>query len=409
MSIAKSRVGIVGGSFAGCAVAHALQRVGCDVTIYERTRGELRDRGAGVGIPAALRDDLVSAGYIRPAMPVCPASERVWIGRDGDADAGRVLWTQPLAASVNNWGVLWWELRKQLDSNVYREGVAITDIINEGESGATVVLEGGIRERFDLVVGADGYRSKVRSVVQPGARPSYAGYVLFRGNYVESMLPEPHAAYLPHALKTVVFPGGHAVFSILPSFTGGAEPGHRIINWTIHTKPPEGMRFDDPSSLPPGTVNEELIAHYRQLVDRHFPPYFARVVRVTEPQFLFLQPIYDQTMATYVSGRVVLAGDAATVTRPHTASGAAKALEDALALERAARGHADWSSALKAYDEERCAAGNRLVELGRRLGRAQVEETPDWPSMTAEQWEQWTRASLAGQKLYVNVVASDEA
>ncbi len=64
-----------------------------------------------------------------------------------------------------------------------------------------------------------------------------------------------------------------------------------------------------------------------------------------------------------------------------------KALQDALALERACQEHDSWDEALAAYDRERCSPGNELVELGRRLGRAQVEETPDWTSMTAADFD----------------------
>lgn len=47
-------VAIIGGSIAGCAAAIALRRVGCEVTVYERSRGTLEDRGAGIGMPLAL-------------------------------------------------------------------------------------------------------------------------------------------------------------------------------------------------------------------------------------------------------------------------------------------------------------------------------------------------------------------
>ena len=50
----RLRVGIVGGSIAGCAAAIELERAGCEVTIFERSTGSLKDRGAGIGIPFAL-------------------------------------------------------------------------------------------------------------------------------------------------------------------------------------------------------------------------------------------------------------------------------------------------------------------------------------------------------------------
>ena len=50
------RVGIVGGSIAGCTAAIELVRLGCEVTLFERTGEELKDRGAGIGVPPSVID-----------------------------------------------------------------------------------------------------------------------------------------------------------------------------------------------------------------------------------------------------------------------------------------------------------------------------------------------------------------
>ena len=42
------RVAIVGGAIAGCAAAIELGRLGCEVTVFERSPGRLEDRGAGI-------------------------------------------------------------------------------------------------------------------------------------------------------------------------------------------------------------------------------------------------------------------------------------------------------------------------------------------------------------------------
>ena len=97
----------------------------------------------------------------------------------------------------------------------------------------------------------------------------------------------------------------------------------------------------------------------------------------------------------------MLIGDAGTVSRPHTGSGATKALQDALALEQLAQEHSDWDDLLAAYNTERVEVGRSLVEMGRRIGRAQVEETPDWGSMSPHDFEAWTEATLAGEQLYL--------
>lgn len=87
--------------------------------------------------------------------------------------------------------------------------------------------------------------------------------------------------------------------------------------------------------------------------------------------------------------------DAAGVSRPHTATGAVKALQDALCLERVLREGPELSAALERYADERSAAGAHLVELGRRMGRALAEDVPDWPAMGQDEVGVWFRGVLA--------------
>lgn len=89
------------------------------------------------------------------------------------------------------------------------------------------------------------------------------------------------------------------------------------------------------------------------------------------------------------------------MTRPHTASGAVKALQDALCLERSLRASSSAAEALHRYAEERSAEGARLVGLGRRLGRELVENTPDWPTMGPAEVDALSRAALNGADSYL--------
>lgn len=61
--------------------------------------------------------------------------------------------------------------------------------------------------------------------------------------------------------------------------------------------------------------------------------------------------------------------------------------------------HEDWQPVLDTYTTERTTAGNSIVELGRRIGHAQVESTPPWSAMTPADFEEWTAATLSGSKL----------
>jgi 2-polyprenyl-6-methoxyphenol hydroxylase-like FAD-dependent oxidoreductase len=58
------RVGIIGGSIAGCATAALLHRAGHDVIVFERSGSDLVSRGAGIGTPATVWQDMMARGLI---------------------------------------------------------------------------------------------------------------------------------------------------------------------------------------------------------------------------------------------------------------------------------------------------------------------------------------------------------
>jgi 2-polyprenyl-6-methoxyphenol hydroxylase-like FAD-dependent oxidoreductase len=402
MAIAGSRVGVIGGSIAGCAAAIALQRAGCDVTVFERSSAGLRDRGAGIAIPVALRESLIARDYLDKNYPFWPAKRRDWIIKQGDVPRGRVLWEQPGEASLNNWSILWKSLRKRVADSDYREGVPVRSF-DQDAAGVSVALHDGSRERFDVLIGADGYRSATRAHMFPGTSPEYAGYVLWRGNFPEARVRDREPLDMAdeaHAWHTICFPGGHGVIYMIPGDEDRADVGHRRVNWAIYADTPDGVVLDEPGSVAPGQISDQLESEMHWLVAEHFPPWHASLIELTESDEISIQPIYDEKVPNYVAGRVALLGDAGTVTRPHTGSGATKALQEAMLLEDLCGEHDDWQTVLDTYDAERTAAGNSIVELGRRIGAAQVENTPPWRSMTHADFEQWTEDTLSGTRLY---------
>lgn len=399
--VAGSRVGVVGGSIAGCAMAVAAGRLGCDVTVFEASSGELKDRGAGIFIPLPVREQLAASGYLAADTPYCHPPERLWVTADPANPLGRVMWRHGFPGAAHNWGVLWRALRSRVPDGKYHKGKAIRDCKGDTD-GVTVVLEDGSAERFDVLVGADGYCSTVRRAVCPDVRPAYAGYVLWRGNYKERLVVDPAAAaVLDAGFLTICFPGGHAIIYLIPGQDGGTGQGRRRVNWAIYGSPPSGMEFDEPTSIPPGRVPGPLVARLEQILEEHLPPVWAAVVRAGGPDVLSVQPIYDHAAPTSVRDRVVLVGDAAALCRPHTASGAVKAMQEAVAFEAAGSAHGTWPEALAAFEAERCPAGAEIVEISRLLGQGLVERSPDWASMTNEQAELFITSLIAGHTLYM--------
>ncbi|MFD9408829.1 monooxygenase [Streptomyces sp. NPDC059989] len=393
-------VAVVGGSIAGCAIATAAARAGAgEVVVVERTHGRLQDRGVGLCIHNGRAVELGARGALPGGIAAHRLERRRWIVRDDGAAAGgaggRVIWEQQFPFHSYHWGLLWRGLRESVpDSVVYRPGETVTGVEEAGTEGAGLRLSGGSVERYDLVVGADGYRSVVRAALCPESRPHYAGYVCWRGNFEAARLAElgADADSVPEAVTTVCFPGGTCVVYRIPG------PDGPRVNWVLYAAPPKDgqLRFDDPTSFPPGGLTPELAGHLGALLDREFPPYWGRALALTDPADVFVQPIYDLETARTAGGRLLLAGDAASVVRPHNTSGAAKALQDATAFADGWRRSDSVEELLRDYQDARGAAGRDLVALARRLGRAQVERTPAWTAMNGREMTAWWQAQLAG-------------
>jgi len=91
----------------------------------------------------------------------------------------------------------------------------------------------------------------------------------------------------------------------------------------------------------------------------------------------------------YRKGRICLAGDAGAYARPHSAAGALKGINDAIALAEALRTHRSLDEALTDWDRTQTETNNNLVRFGNQLGRALVTEIPDWSGMDAGGMEKW--------------------
>ncbi|MFG3052136.1 FAD-dependent monooxygenase [Kitasatospora sp. NPDC048239] len=393
-------IAVVGGSIAGCAFARAAARNGAEqVVVLERTPGRLEDRGVGLCVHDDRFAELAQAGHLDDGIRRHRLTERHWVARDGAAGPrGRLLWVQPMPFHSYHWGVLWQALRERTpDTVAFRLAETVAGAGGD-QAGAWVEGADGRRESYDLVIGADGYRSMVREAVCPEARPEYAGYICWRGSF-----PSEHLAELPGGAGvwpeteaiTACFPGGQCVIYRIPGLT----PGSTQVNWVLYGAPPAelGRRLDNPTSIPPGELTDELLSHGRRLAEEQLPPYWAGVLGLTPAERTFVQPIYDLETPRRAAGRLLLAGDAATVVRPHNTSGAVKAVQDAWAFENAWREGGSWAELLDSYDRERGQVGRELVALGRRLGTAQVgPHAPDWSAIDEAGMTAWWQHQVTG-------------
>src|SRR5579863_8775675 len=99
--------------------------------------------------------------------------------------------------------------------------------------------------------------------------------------------------------------------------------------------------------IPPPPFRPDVIARVKADARALIAPQVAEIFARSAP---FFQPIYDLASPQIVFGRVVLAGDAAFVARPHAGAGTTKAALDAACLADSLRDAGDDIDAgLKRY------------------------------------------------------------
>ncbi|SDE81140.1 2-polyprenyl-6-methoxyphenol hydroxylase [Massilia sp. PDC64] len=362
---------IIGGSLGGLLAANTLRTIGWRVDVFERSPHALDSRGGGI----VLQPDVLHAFHfagIRPAGALGVASgDRIYLDR-----AGTVVRRDYQPQTQTSWNMLHGTLRRALPDDCIHPGETLERIEQAGGQ-VRAVFAGGRVEAGDLLIGADGARSTVRSLMLPEVRPDYSGYVAWRG-----LVPEPDLDADSRAVLDGVFAFQHddgeqmLLEYLVPGEDGSTAPGHRRWNWVWYRK----IGQDDlPAlltdrtgrthtfSLPPGALPDAQAALLRDKARELLAPQFDALVQKTrEP---FIQAILDLAVPRMVFGRVLLLGDAAFVPRPHTAGGAAKAAANALALAQALqRTDQPIDARLQEWEVLQLRAGRAMVDWGRRLG-----------------------------------------
>lgn len=366
------RILIVGGSIGGLFAGVLLHRAGFDVSVTERSVHGLEGRGAGLVAQREVFAILREIGVEHLAHVGVTAHERIYLDLAGD-----IIHRQRTPQTQLSWDVLFRTFRHLLPDERYHIDRQAVSVAQE-PGGARVTYADGREERADLVIGADGVGSTLRSAVAgPHSRPSYVGYATWRGLVPEAEVPGTAAGQLFDRFAFYEMPGSHILGYLVPGPDGSTAAGRRRYNWVWYRRytPQEldGVLTDidgvrRPFSLAPGRVRPDVAAAMKADAARLLPPAFAEVV-AAEPR-PFLHAIFDYAPAHMIAGRVALMGDAAFVARPHTAMGVAKAAGDAFALRDALVNGQDIDGALAAYAAERMPVGAAIVEYGQRLGRS---------------------------------------
>ncbi|MQM27463.1 FAD-dependent monooxygenase [Glycomyces albidus] len=352
VSSTSNRAVVVGAGIGGLAAAAALRRIGWHVEVFERA-AEIGEVGAAVSIAPNAVKALRELG-LEPALRSA-ASELD--GLESRSRSGRRITGVDAAVLRDRYGAGLYNVHRAALHAILLEalgGVPVrtgcTAIEAESdEDHATVVLDGPdgrIAVDADLVVAADGVRSRLRADLfgtYPG--PAYAGYTVWRG-----LVPADAAARIGVPARLSETWGRGARFGHAPIGDGRAY-------WYAFENAEAGAAHEHRAAA--------LVSRF---ADWHHP--IPALLAATPDEALLRGDVFylSEPLESFAAGRVALLGDAAHAVTPDIGQGACLAVEDAvvLAAELAA---SPVPEALRAYDAARRPRTQELARQSGAIGR----------------------------------------
>lgn len=366
---------IIGGSLGGLFAGLLLRQAGWDVTVFERSTGDLASRGVGIGTHVELFEIMRRLGITVDDSIGVSFTSRFCLDQ-----SGAVIARLPFEKTLTSWTLLYRALRRHLPNACYRPGMQL-EYIAQHAGGVTAVFADGTRVESDLLVGADGLHSTVRACAFTAPAPTYAGYVGWRGVIEENAVPQVARGELFESYAFFLPPRDMMLSYLQPGADDDLRPGRRRMNWLwyhpVHPAELPAMCTDargrHHAAIPPPLIRPEVVAAFRVEARAILPPQFIALTEATPAPFL--QPIFDLDLPRLVAGRVALLGDAASVARPHVGAGVTKAGLNAAWLTDALAAVPDIDAALSVYQVQARSFGAALVARARFLG-AYLEDPP---------------------------------
>ncbi len=340
----QGRVLIVGGGIAGLATAAGLARAGIACEIVERTP-QWQPVGAGIVLGVNAMRVMRGLGL---AEAVAARGRRLGQGAITD-HLGRPIGTSDFGLLEADLGptiaIHRAALHEVLLAGTGEVPVSLgttVDAIDSRADHTRVRLSDGREERYDLVIGADGIRSRVRELLFGEVPLTYSGYTCWR--------------------LVVDFPVDDVQMREMWGF--GQRFGIVAID-DAHVycfavaNAPRGQTDSGPGLL--GRFRERFAGFGGQV-----PQILAAL---ESPDQLIHNDLEELPAGPWFDGRAVLIGDAAHALTPNMGQGAAMALEDSMVLVELLASGMPVVDALPALVARRESRVRWVQDQSRRIGR----------------------------------------
>jgi FAD-dependent urate hydroxylase len=342
------KVVVVGGGIAGLCAGIVLRETGHAVTVYERSAA-IESGGHGLCMWPNGAKALNALGLEEAMRSLSPHLSAVrFRTRDGELLVDIPL--EPLTATTGQRPypirrrALWLALRDRLGEERLVLGAECVDVGQDPERGVTATFADGRSATGDLLIGADGIRSRVR---ERCFGPATLRSLSWDWEGVVRREPELNP---PDVFTFFVGDGRRA--AMLPISDDD-------VYWffDIHER-----------DISPGMpVRDQLRGLFGE-----WAPEVNRLIDSIDPAHAQCLELCDlEPLRSIVSGKIALVGDAAHATSPWLGQGAAMAAEDALVLAHYLRTTSvGVEDALVRYERERRERTSRIVEGARAKGEA---------------------------------------
>ncbi|KAA2258137.1 NAD(P)-binding protein [Solihabitans fulvus] len=349
---------VIGGGIAGPVTALALRKAGIEATVHEAHPGPSDGVGAMLTVaPNGLNalkvvgaDDVVRAvGQPVPGMVM------------GDSRGNRFVESPGLSGLPASQAMARSDLFRVLHDHAVANGVRVEHGkrlvgVDETPTGVTARFADGSTATADILIGADGIRSTVRTLIdQDAPGPEYGGVLSFGGIATGSGVPaEPGVM--------------HFVFGA--AFIGyWAQPDGTIV-WFGSLPHAEPMTSAQAREVP----SADWMARLRELYTDD--DLASTLLAHSDPDELFVTGPMEMMppVPHWHRGRMVLVGDSAHAPSSSSGQGASLAVESAIELARCLRDLPDASSAFAAYENLRRPRVESIAAAAARTNRKKAGE-----------------------------------